>query len=132
MSSTMPAVCGINSDNSAPHCPYFANLNFGQQLRIRVDERRAIALQQFGRRQRAVELGQLRLVIEHLQVARRSGHKEENDVFGLRSKVGLLWSERGAGLLNRRVTCAGQQVVERERAHSDAALFDEPAAREIT
>ena len=28
-SSATPARFGSNSDNSAPHCPCFANLNFG-------------------------------------------------------------------------------------------------------
>src|SRR5262245_23558068 len=101
-------------------------------MRIRIDERRAIALKQFGRRQRAVEFGELRLVVEHLQVARRSGHEEENDVLGLRREVRLLWRQRIVGVLSRRVARAREQMVERERAHPDAALFDEPAAGDIT
>ena len=65
-----------------------------EQLRVRIDERGAIALEQIGRRQRAVELGELRLVVEQLQMARRAGHEEEDDALGLRREVRLLRRER--------------------------------------
>ena len=48
-----------------------------EQLRVGFDERRAIPLDQLGRRKRAVEPGQLRLVVEHLEMARRPGHEQE-------------------------------------------------------
>ena len=67
----------------------FGELEFrSEQLRIRIDERRAIALQQIGGRQRAVEFGELRLVVEQLEVARRAGHEQEDDVLGLGRKCG--------------------------------------------
>ena len=42
-----------------------------EQLRAGIDERRPIALDQLRGRQRAVELRQLRLVVEHLEMAGR-------------------------------------------------------------
>ena len=54
-----------------------------KQLRARIDERRPIALEQLGRRQRAVELGQLRLVVEQFEMAGRAGHEQEDHPLGL-------------------------------------------------
>src|SRR5262245_46238908 len=65
-------------------------------------------------------------------MARRPGHKQEDDIFSLRREMWLLWRERIVGFLSRRVTRTRKQMVERERAHPDAALFYEPAARDIT
>ena len=58
-----------------------------QQLRVRIDERGAVALEQLRRRQRAVELGELRLVVEQLQVAGRAGHEQEDDVLRPRPEM---------------------------------------------
>ncbi len=54
-----------------------------EQRRVRIDERGAIAFQQLRRRQRAVELRQLRLVVEQLQMAGRAGHEQKDDALGL-------------------------------------------------
>ena len=76
-------------------CPYLANLNFGPiSFEFGIDERRAIALQKFRRRQRAIELRQLRLVVEQLQVAGRAGHEEKDHALGLGSELRLLGRER--------------------------------------
>ena len=65
-----------------------------EQLRVGLDERGAIALDQLRRRQRAVELGELRLVVEQLQVAGRAGHEEEQDPLGLRCIMRRLRRQR--------------------------------------
>ena len=67
-----------------------------QQRRVRVDERGAIALEQLGRRQLAVALRELRLVVEQLEVARRAGLEQEDDALRLRREVRLLRGERVA------------------------------------
>ena len=98
MSSTTVARCGSSSESSAPHLPCLANLNFGpSSFEFGIDERGAIALEQLGRRQRAVELGELRLVVEQLQVAGRAGHEQVDDALGLRRVVRLLRRERIQG-----------------------------------
>ena len=73
-----------------------------QQLRVRIDERGPIALEQLGRRQRAVELRELRLVVEQLQVARRPGHEQEDDVLRPRPNAAAAWRERIGRRLRRR------------------------------
>ena len=99
-----------------------------EQLRVRIDERGPVALEQLGRRQRAVELGELRLVVEQLQVAGRAGHEQEDDVLRARRKVRLLRRERIGG--RRAAPCAAGQLAERDRPQADAAFLEEPAPRE--
>ena len=63
-----------------------------QQLRVGVDERGPVAFEQFGRRQRAVVLGQLRLVVEQLQMAGRTGHEQEDDALGPAPDDAVVWA----------------------------------------
>ena len=103
MSSTTSARCGSSSESSVPDWPCLANLNFGpEQLGVGVDERRAIALEQLGRGQRAVELGELRLVVEQLQVARPARHEQEDHPLGLGREVRRLGRQRIDALAARR------------------------------
>jgi hypothetical protein len=104
--------------------PVFRELELrSEQLRVRVDERGAVALQQVGGRQRAVELRKLRLVIEHLEMARRSGHEQEDHRLRLRLVMRLL---RGQRVLRGGGT---RELAQRHGAESDAALIDKPASR---
>src|SRR6185295_17883948 len=99
-----------------------------QQFGTRVYECCAIAAKQIGRRQRAIEAGKLRFVVEHLQMARRSRHKEKDDVLHLALKVRLFGCERVfrfTGIKGFR-----QKAVQRKRPHADTALLDEPAPRD--
>ncbi len=100
-----------------------------QQLRVRVDERGPVSLEQFGRRQLPVELGQLRLVVEQLQMARAARHEQENYAlrFGRRGR-GLRgqWIDRTAGRCATNTTI--HQLGQRDRTESDAALLQKPAA----
>ena len=130
-SSTTSARCGRSSESSAPHWPCLANLNFGpSSLELGIDERRAITLEQLRRRQGAVEFRELRLVIEQFQMARRARHEQVNDVLRLGREMRL----RGAsGLVMRRVgrgrDCVfAHQRMQRDRAETDAAFLQEPAA----
>src|SRR5262249_9498012 len=91
-----------------------------QELRVRGDERGSVVLDQFRRREGAVELRELRLVIEKLQMARRAAHEEVNDALGLRRVVG--------GGLGRFVGAG--EIRQRDRAEADAAVAEEPPAVE--
>ena len=77
-----------------------------KQCGIWVDERGAVAFQQFSRRKRAIEFCQLRFVIEQLQMARCASHEKVDHVlcFGWemwllrRERVGLAGLGGGGGL----------------------------------
>src|SRR5262249_59937071 len=68
-----------------------------EELGTRVDERGPVVLDQLRWRERSVELGELRLVVEQFEVARRAAHEQVDDPLGLRGEVRLLWVERRAG-----------------------------------
>src|SRR6185437_6372350 len=89
-----------------------------EQLGIRVNEGGPVVLEQFRRRQGAVELGELRLVVEQFEVARGAAHEQVDDALGLGREV-----RRRGGLL-------AEQPVERDRAEPDGAIAKEPAARD--
>ena len=101
-----------------------------EQLGIGIDERGAIAFQEFGRRKSAVEFGELRLVVEKFKMAGRAGHEEEDDVLRLGGKRRFLGRER---IASGRIGQAGfgEQIGERHAADTDAAFFKEPAARDF-
>jgi hypothetical protein len=107
-----------------------------QERRIRVDEGGAIPLEQLGGRQLAVELGQLRLVVEELEMARRARLEHEDDALGLGREVRRLGGQRIDHSARRRTGVRGaasqdaaEQRMQRDRAEADAALLEEPAAR---
>jgi hypothetical protein len=93
-----------------------------QELRVRIDERGAITLEQIGRRQRARKFFEHRLVVPHLEVARRAGHEEEDNRLRLAFEVAFARRHR-----IRRGSGRGQ-VGERSRAQTNTALLEEPAA----
>ena len=106
-----------------------------QQLGIRIDERRAVALEQLGRGQLAVEPGELGLVVEELQVARAAGHEQEDHPLGLGGEMGRPGRQRvdalGRGRRRRsRVARLAEQLAQGHRSQADAALLQEPAARD--
>ncbi len=96
------------------------------QPRVGIDERGAITLQEFRRRQRAIKLSELRLVIKQLQMAGCARHEEEDDTLGLGGKRRSFGSER-VELSRVGITALGQQLGEGDRPQTHAALFHEPA-----
>ena len=97
-----------------------------EQLRVRIDERGPIAFEQLGGRQRAIELGELRLVVEQLQMARRAGHEQEDDVLRPRPEMAAASAQADRRPRERR-PCAGQ-LTERNRPQPDAALLARTSA----
>ena len=79
----MPARCGSKHDSQLPLLPCWRELvRRAQQLRMPLDEREPLALEEFLRARLAVALRELRLVIEQLQLRRAAGHVQENDLLG--------------------------------------------------
>ena len=100
-----------------------------RRLGERVHEGEALALDEFGGNRLAVQLGQLRLVVEQLQLTRRTGHEQEDDVLGLGGEVRLLRGQRvGEGPVIRRRAAFVQERRQRGGAEADAALAEEMAA----
>ena len=98
-----------------------------QQRGVRRDERRAVALQQIGRRQFAVVLRQFRFVVEQFEMARPARLEQIDDALGLWFEVRLLRRHR----IHRRRSPAAllHQRAERDAPETDAALLQEPATR---
>src|SRR4051794_16279597 len=86
-----------------------------EQLRIRIDERGTITLEQLGRRQFAVPASELRLVIEELQMARRAGHEQIDDFFRFRRKRARLRRKSPGWWGRRRGTLSARQLSQRRR-----------------
>src|SRR5207247_640469 len=77
----------------------------------------------------AVVLGEGGLVIEQIKLARRAAHEQVNDTFGLGQEMGLLRRQRtGRSIRRARCLVAAEQRRQRNRAQSDAALAEKPAA----
>ena len=116
MSSTQVARCGNRSLTHLPHWPYCLNFHFGPTTRPWFFV--PAAAEGLDRDRLAVQLVQLRLVVERIDLAGTAVHEQEDDALGLRRQRRLLRSERiaelrhalgGAGLL-------GEEVVQREQA----------------
>ena len=58
-----------------------------EQLRVALDEREPLALEELVRAGLAVALHQLRLVVEQLQLRRAAGHVQVDDLLGLGRKM---------------------------------------------
>src|SRR5439155_18831169 len=101
-----------------------------QQLRIRIDERRPITLEQIRRRQLAVPLRQLRLIVEQLQMARRAGHEQIDDALGLRCEVRRLRCQRTCRRFSGN-SRRSHQFGQSRRAQTNAAFLQEPPAHEL-
>src|SRR5207302_2962786 len=97
------------------------------------DEREALALEQFLRARLQIQLGELRLPIEHVERGRRAGHVEINDGLRFRGEMRFPRRERIGGFERGRdssVTVARQQTAERNGAEAQAGLTKELPARE--
>ena len=90
-------------------------------LRI-LDESGAVVLHELGGRQLPVVLGELRLVVEELEVARSAGHEEVDHTLRARSKMRLA--------LRRRGRAAHEEIAERERSEPDSTVTQKPATRD--
>jgi hypothetical protein len=107
-------------------------LVFGaEERRVRIDERGPVALEQVGRGQLAVVLGEFRLPVEEFKVARGARLKHVDHPLRLRGVVRLL---HGQG---RRVGDARGRFPRGEgpggdAGQPDAALPEKPAASEQT
>ena len=115
---------------AAPAVP--GELEFaGEQRRVRFDERVFLAHHNFFRHGLAVVFGEGRLVIEQIELARRAAHEQVDDPLRFRLELRLSGRQgcRAAGQAAGAERAAGiEQRRERNRAESDAALTEEPAA----
>src|SRR5205807_7868587 len=96
-------------------------------------ERQALGLEQFLRARLQVQLGELRLPIEHVERRRRAGHVEVNDGLCLRREMRFPRRERIGGFergRNTGVAVAREQTAERDRAEAQAGFAEELPARE--
>src|SRR5205807_10671445 len=96
-------------------------------------KREALALEQFLRARLQVQLGELRLPIEHVEGRRRAGHVEVNDGLRLRREMRFPRRERIGGFERGRdagVAVAREQTAERNGAEAQAGLTKELPARE--
>src|SRR5262249_11648411 len=89
-------------------------------------------LDEFRRRQRAIVLGQLGLVVEKLQMARRPRHEQEDNPLGPRGVVGRPGCQRVGQFLVDRCSQAGftEQFRKRDGSKADAAFAEEPTTRQ--
>ena len=100
-----------------------------EQCGVRLDESRAVVLQQLCRRQLAVALCQFRFVIEQLQMTRRTRLKHVDHALRFRWKVRLSRSQR--------VRRGGTSLMLKQRVQSNAtetngAVAQKPAAGQLT
>src|SRR5206468_436547 len=98
-----------------------------EQLRVRINERRPVAFEQFSGRKRPIELGKLGLVIEQLQVARCTGHEQKDDILRPRSNWRPLERKWVRCRLRRLNT---GQLTECDRPQANATFLQEPAPSE--
>src|SRR5207237_1012431 len=102
-----------------------------EQLGRALDEGELLAAHVRVRAGLAVQLDQLRLVVEHVERGRRPGHVQIDDVLCFGREV---WLSRGKGIVRRRygLRLREQRLVEqrgqRNGAQADAAVFEELAA----
>src|SRR5207247_1983848 len=89
-----------------------------------------VILDEIGGRKFAIPFREFRFVVEQLQMARRAGLKEKDDALGLAGKMRLLGRERIRQCRRRRPTALAEQRAQRYRAEANAALLEEPAARD--
>ena len=109
----MLAVCGNSSEIWMPDSTVRRELELRpHQLRVRIDERGPIALEQLGRRQRAVVLHELRLVVEQLQMARRPGHEQEDDILRPRREMRPLRQRAGGSSPPQRARQAARSAID--------------------
>src|SRR5204862_6671865 len=98
-----------------------------------LDEREALAFEQFLRARLQVQLCQLRLPIEHVERGRRAGHVEVNDGLRFRGEMRFPRRERIGGFergRNAGVAVARKQTAEGNGAEAQAGLTEKLSARE--
>ena len=93
-----------------------------EQRGIRIDERRPIALQEVGRRQFAIVLGEFRLPVEQFEVARG---KHVDDPLRPRGIVRLFHGE-GRRRRDSRPRLAGREGPGGDARQADAAVAEKP------
>lgn len=110
-----------------PAFALFGKLEFRpQELGVGRDKGSAIAFDEFGRRQLPIELGQLRFVVKHLQMAGSTGHEQIYDSLGFGGKGRLLRRKRvdrfidGVALLSKQVRDG--QCAEAKRSHAGTSV----------
>ena len=96
MSSATEPMCGNSSQISAPHLPNFLKLALRAEAvqLLPLELRDLLALGDALRHRLAVHLGELRLVVERLQVRRPAGHRQPDDALRLRREVRLVMTPR--------------------------------------
>jgi hypothetical protein len=100
-----------------------------EQLVVGLDESGAITFEQFRWRNRSVEAGERRLVLEEIDVARRSSHEEKDDPFRGAGIVRILRGERiGRGCRRGGLPGTREEVIEGDASESNPAVTKEPAA----
>lgn len=94
-----------------------------------IHEGKSLAFGEARRNGLAVQLRELRLVLEHLELRGAARHEQKNHAFGRWSEVGRLGGERVAEP-KRRSGCAasGHQRSQCQRSDADAAAAEEMAA----
>src|SRR5438128_8073515 len=98
-----------------------------EQRRVWFDEGIFLAHYHLVRHGFAVVLGERRLVIEQIELARRAAHEEVNDPLGLRRELRSLRRKRVQGG-GRRPTAFPEQLAQCDGAETDTALLEKPAA----
>src|SRR5439155_10547285 len=89
----------------------------------------AVTLRVLFRRRFAVPFLQRGLVVEQFKVAWRARHEKVNDALGLCGEMRLPGRERIQRCVGSPAVLA-EQGAQRDRAEADAALLEEPAARD--
>jgi len=93
-----------------------------------IDEGGAIAFEQFGGRQFAVSFNQFLFVIEEVEVAGGAGLEYVDDAFRFRGEVR---HARGKWIgWSVAQPIAGEERVQGEPCHADAAIAEKPASRQ--
>jgi len=98
-----------------------------EQSGLGIDEGGAIAFEQFGGRQFAVMFNQFLFMIEKIEVAGGACLEYVDDAFRFRGEVRRARGEWIGGSVAQRF--AGEERVQGEPCHADAAIAEKPATR---
>jgi hypothetical protein len=96
---------------------------------IGADKGVALALGDRGRQGLALVLDQVRLVVEQVELRRRTRHKKVDDAFSLRREMGLFQRLRSGGVQAGAGERFGQQRGQRDLPHPDPALAEKVPPR---
>ena len=98
---------------------------------VGADERIALSVDDRGREWLAFELRELGLVVEELELRRRTGHEEVDDRLGFRGVVGQAGAHAGAGGGELAHRAVGDEGGEGDLADADAAILEEVATGDV-